>query len=272
MARTTEGIPLAAELVAAREAAAVAAEILRRRGGAEQVRSKARADLVTQVDEDSERAIVDRLRGWFPDDRIVAEEFSAAAVRPGERSWIIDPLDGTVNYVHGHPFACVSVALVDADGPAVGVVHAPFLGEVFHAVRGRGAFLNDVPVRVSSVEEGGSGLYGTGFPFKAGKGDPQVYFRLVAEVVTQSHGVRRAGAAALDLAYVAAGRLDGFFEIGLAPWDMAAGMLLVEEAGGRVSGWPGDREPPLSTGRVLASNSATHPWLAERVARYAPPL
>lgn len=265
-------VPYAAELEVARAAAEEAAGILVARSGAEQVREKGGpADLVTPVDEASERAIVARIRASFPDDVIVAEEFSATAAQ-GRRSWIIDPVDGTVNYVHGHPFTCVSIAFVDEEGPAVGVVHAPFLGEVFHAVRGGGAYLNGRPIRVSAVSEGPAGLYATGFPFKAGKGDPETYFRLVAEIVASVHGLRRAGSAALDLAYVAAGRLDGYFEIGLSPWDMAAGLILVQEAGGQVSGWPGDREPPLRTGRVLASNGLVHAWLEDRVRKYVPPL
>ena len=143
-------IPFAAELLIAREAAAEAGALLRSRAGAERVRSKARADLVTEVDEASERAIGERIRTAFPGDVIVAEEFSAAAAHGG-RTWIIDPLDGTVHYVHSHPFACVSIAFWDAQGPAVGVVYAPFLGELYHAVRGRGAFLNAEPIRVSDV-------------------------------------------------------------------------------------------------------------------------
>ena len=257
----------AAELEVARRAAAQAAGILAERAGAGEVREKARADLVTAVDEASERAIAERIRAAFPDDAIVAEEFSAA-VRSSGRRWIVDPLDGTVNYVHGHPFACVSIAFADESGPAVGVVHAPFLGEVFHAVRGRGAYLNDRPIRVSEVPDASGALFATGFPFKPGKGDPHEYFRLVAEVLLAGHGVRRDGAAALDLAMVAAGRVDAFFEIGLSPWDMAAGLLLVQEAGGRVSGWPGDREPPLSTGRLVASNGRIHDWLCGVAARY----
>ena len=264
-------IPFAAELLIAREAAAEAGALLRSRAGAERVRSKARADLVTEVDEASERAIGERIRTAFPGDVIVAEEFSAAAAHGG-RTWIIDPLDGTVNYVHSHPFACVSIAFWDAQGPAVGVVYAPFLGELYHAVRGRGAFLNDEPIRVSDVAAGEESLLGTGFPFKAGKGDPEIYFQLVSEMVQSTHGVRRAGAAALDLAYVAAGRLDGFFEIGLNPWDLAAGVLLVAEAGGQVSGWPGDAEPPVRTGRLIASNGAIHEWTATRIAKYVPAL
>ncbi|HET7322092.1 MAG TPA: inositol monophosphatase family protein [Longimicrobiaceae bacterium] len=248
------------ELALALAAAQEAAEVLEARAGAERVREKGRADLVTEVDERSERVITEQIRSLFPGDAVVAEEFSPDALLGG-RSWIIDPVDGTVNYVHGHPFSCVSIGFCDADGPAVGVVHAPFLGEVYHAVRGGGAYLNGAPLRVSEVSRGEAGLYATGFPFKGGKGDPEEYFRLVAEVVTTSHGVRRAGAAALDLAYVAAGRVDGYFEIGLKPWDVAAGFLLVTEAGGRVTGWPGDAEPPLHTGRVIASNGPVHAWL-----------
>ena len=261
-----------AELELALEAAAAAAAILTERAGVEQVRAKlGPSDIVTAVDEAAERAIVERIRRVFPTDAIIAEEFSADALR-GERSWIIDPLDGTVNYVHGHPFACVSIAFADAAGPAVGVVHAPFLGEVYHAVRGGGAFLNGERIGVSRVEEPAAALFATGFPFKIRKGDPTAYFRLVADVLVRSHGIRRAGAAALDLAYVAAGRVDGFFELGLAPWDVAAGLLLVSEAGGEVSGWPGDADPPLETGRVLVSNGLLHEWLSERLGEHVPPL
>lgn len=258
----------AADLEAARAAAAEAATLMAARAGAERVREKARADLVTEVDEACERVIVRHLRGQFPDDAIIGEEFSGSDAIRG-RSWIIDPVDGTANYVHGHPFTCVSIGLVDEQGPAVGVVHAPFLGEVYHAVRGGGAYLNDRSISVSTVADGAAGLYATGFPFKAGKGDPATYFQLVAEITGSAHGVRRAGSAALDCAFVAAGRLEGYFEIGVSPWDIAAGLVLVAEAGGRVSGWPGDREPPLRTGRLLCSNGAVHSWLEERVGRYA---
>jgi myo-inositol-1(or 4)-monophosphatase len=267
----TGTVPFAAELRVAREAAAEAARLLLARSGADRVRSKGRADLVTEVDEAAERAILARIRREFPGDVVIAEETASDAAST-DRRWIVDPLDGTVNYVHGHPFACVSIAFADAEGLAVGVIDAPFLGEVFHASRRGGAFLNDLPIRVSATPDGESGLFATGFPFKRGKGDPATYFRLVADLVAESHGVRRAGAAALDLAYVAAGRVDGFFEIGLGSWDIAAGILLVEEAGGTVAGWPGDGRPPLDTGRVVASNGFTHDWLVERIARYSPPL
>jgi myo-inositol-1(or 4)-monophosphatase len=264
-------MPFGEELETGRRAAAEAAALIAERVGAEKVREKGRADLVTEVDEAAERAIIRQIRARFPDDGIVAEESAADGAGDGRR-WIIDPVDGTANYVHGHPFVCVSVALADEKGPAVGVIHAPFLGEVYHAIRGGGAFLNDRPLRVSSVDSPSGALLATGFPFKAGKGDPEAYFRLVADVIRVTHGVRRAGSAALDLAYVAAGRVEAFFETGLKPWDVAAGMLLVTEAGGHVGGWPGDADPPLVTGRVLASNGALHAWLSSVVGRHVPPL
>jgi myo-inositol-1(or 4)-monophosphatase len=261
-------MPFSTELSTALGAANAAAALLLARSGADRVREKGRADLVTDVDNAAEAAIIERIRLSFPDDLIIAEESHSGESGDGRR-WIVDPLDGTVNYVHGHPFACVSIAFADDAGPAAAVINAPFLGEVYHATRGGGAFLNDRHIRVSSTTDGAAGLYATGFPFKAGKGNPETYFRLVADLVTSSHGVRRAGAAALDLAYVAAGRVDGFFEIGLAPWDIAAGILLVEEAGGTATAWPGDSDAPLHSGRVFASNGGVHDWLATRLARYS---
>jgi myo-inositol-1(or 4)-monophosphatase len=141
-------------------------------------------------------------------------------------------------------------------------------GEEWIAHRGGGAFLNGEPMRVSGAAELRSSLLATGFPFKQGKGDLDQYMLLVADAVRSSRDVRRAGSAALDLAFTAAGRVEGFFEIGLAPWDVAAGMLLVTEAGGRVSGWPGDADPPLVTGRILASNGHLHAALEELTARW----
>jgi myo-inositol-1(or 4)-monophosphatase len=253
---------VSAELRLAMDAARAAAELISSRTGADRVREKGRADLVTEVDEAVERLVTERIRAHFPDDAVVGEELSSAAVSSGRR-WIVDPVDGTTNFVHGHPFVCVSIAFADDEGPAAGVIHAPFLREVFHAVRGGGAFLNGEPIRVSAVDTPAHALLGTGFPFKKGKGNLDAYMLLVADAVRATHDVRRAGSAALDLAYVAAGRLEGFFEVGLAPWDVAAGLLLVTEAGGRVTGWPGDVAEPLVTGRVLASNGGIHEWLRQ---------
>ncbi|HEY0037363.1 MAG TPA: inositol monophosphatase family protein [Longimicrobium sp.] len=259
--------PFRAELRLALDAAREAAALISARTGAEAVREKGRADLVTEVDEAVERLVTARIRAVFRADAVVGEELSSRAVTSGRR-WIVDPVDGTTNFVHGHPFVCVSIAFADDAGPAAGVIHAPFLREVFHATRGGGAFLNDAPIRASAVDEPGRALLATGFPFKKGKGNLDAYMALVADVVRATHDVRRDGSAALDLAYVAAGRLEGFFEIGLSPWDVAAGLLLVTEAGGRVSGWPGDVEEPLVTGRVLASNGGIHEWLAEVTGRW----
>lgn len=260
--------PFAAEIALALAVAGEAAKLVVAGSGTRDVREKERADLVTDVDEASERLIVARIRGAFPGDAVVAEESAAAAVLSGRR-WIVDPIDGTANFVHTHPFVAVSIALHDDEGPVAGVVHAPFLGEVFHAVRGGGAFLNGKPIRVSSVDALGRSLLATGFPFKQGKGDLDVYMRMVADVIRHSHDVRRAGSAALDLAFTAAGRVDGYFETGLAPWDLAAGVLLVTEAGGRVSGWPGDTASPVATGRILASNGRIHDELAALTGRWA---
>ena len=259
--------PFAAEVAFALDTAAEAARLVSAGAGTRAVREKSRADLVTDVDEASERLILGRIRAAFPGDAIVAEESAAATVRRGRR-WVVDPIDGTTNFVHGHPFVAVSIALVDDDGPAVGVVHAPFLGEVFHAVRGGGAFLDGAPIRVSPEPELARSLLATGFPFKQGKGDLDAYLLLVADAIRNSRDVRRAGSAALDLAFTAAGRVEAFFEIGLAVWDVAAGMLLVTEAGGRVTGWPGDAEPPLVTGRILASNGRIHGELEALAGRW----
>jgi len=263
----TTPLPFGDELAFALETAALAAELVRAGRGTADVREKERADLVTNVDEASERLIVQRIRERFPEDGVVAEESAAAAVLSGRR-WIVDPVDGTANFVHGHPFVAVSIALHDDAGAAVGVVHAPFLGEVYHASRGGGAYLDGEPIHVSRVRELARSLLATGFPFKSGKGDLDAYMMLVADAIRSSHDVRRAGSAALDLAFTAAGRVDGYFETGLAPWDLAAGVLLVTEAGGHVSGWLGDAGGPVRTGRILASNGLIHEELRALAGRW----
>ncbi|HEX6369055.1 MAG TPA: inositol monophosphatase family protein [Longimicrobium sp.] len=263
--------PFAAELETALRAAAAAAALIRARGGADQVREKGRADLVTAVDEAAERAVAAVVHARFPDDRIIGEELSSERVHAGRR-WYVDPIDGTTNFIHGHPFVCVSIGFADDDGVAAAVIHAPLLGEVYHATRGGGAWLNGERIRVTDTDDPARALLATGFPFKRGKGELDAYMLLVADAVRGTRDVRRAGSAALDLAFVAAGRVEGFFEIGLAPWDVAAGMLLVAEAGGRVTGWPGDVQSPLHTGRVLATNGGIHGWLQALTARHLPRL
>lgn len=267
----TSAAPFRDELAFALAVAAEAAALVAARSGTHDVREKSRADLVTDVDVASERLIAARIGERWPGDGLVGEETASAAVSAGRR-WIVDPIDGTTNFVHGHLFVAVSIALVDDQGPAVGVIHAPFLGEVYHASRGGGAFRDGAPIRVTEVADFAAALLATGFPFREGKGDLDQYMLLVADAVRSTQDVRRAGSAALDLAFTAAGRVEGFFEIGLSPWDVAAGILLVTEAGGRVTGWPGDADPPLVTGRILASNGRLHDDLAALAARWVDKL
>ena len=204
-----------------------------------EVRSKRANDFVTQVDKAAESAIIDIIRQAYPDHAILGEESGALEGKKIEYRWIIDPLDGTTNYIHGFPQYCVSIALEHRGAIEHGVVYDPSKNELFTASKGRGAFLDDRRIRVTKCTNLKDALVGTGFPFKE-MSRLDLYFRQLREVMQTSSGVRRAGAAALDLAYVAAGRLDAFWELGLAPWDMAAGALLIQEAGGMVGDLKGD--------------------------------
>jgi len=255
------------ELAAARDIAAEAAAIIRD-ARVESVREKSRADLVTEVDEAVERLVVSRLAERFPGDPVVGEETSGGTEDRSGRWWAVDPVDGTVNFVHGHPFTCVSIALVVGARPVVGVVNAPRLGEEFYAAEGASAWLNDRRISVSPVEDPSGALLATGFPFRKGKGSVEANMALLGELIVRTHGVRRAGSAALDLCYVAAGRLDGFYEVGLASWDVAAGIAIVRQAGGQVSGMPADDGDPVHTGRVIATNGHLHGWLEDRIRPY----
>jgi myo-inositol-1(or 4)-monophosphatase len=228
---------------------------------------KARNDFVTVVDHESQRLIVDGLRQAFPDDFIVAEEHLADGVNAGRdprgRRWYIDPLDGTTNYIHAYPMFAVTLAL-EVDGRmAVAVTYAPRNDEMFHAARGNGAYLNGARMTVSALEDESRILLGTGFPFRA-RHLLDLYLRSFAHFFNRARGIRRAGSAALDLAYVAAGRLDGFWEITLSPWDIAAGILLIEEAGGRVTDFFGG-DTFLQSGHVIATNGLLHPWMLDGV-------
>lgn len=223
-------------------------------------------DLVTEVDRESERLIVDHLLANFPDHSILAEENhypqSASPLR-----WIIDPLDGTTNYAHGFPWFCVSIAL-EADGELVAaVIFNPIHDELFTATRNGGAFLNGRKLAVSGQAPLTNSLLGTGFPYDCAV-DPVNNFDNFMAFQKAARGIRRAGAAALDLAGVAAGRLDGFWELKLKPWDVAAGVLLVCEAGGRVTGFDG--EPySIFNNRILASNGLIHGEMAAMLAAVA---
>jgi myo-inositol-1(or 4)-monophosphatase len=216
------------------------------------VTSKRPNDFVTEVDREAEAAIIEILRGAYPNFGILAEESGLA---PGkgkedEYQWIIDPLDGTTNFIHGFPQYAVSIALAKKGQVEQAVVFDPGRNELFTASRGAGAFLNERRLRVSRRDRLGDALIGTGFPYRAFE-HSEAYFAIFAELTRKTAGLRRPGAAALDLAYVAAGRLDAFWEFGLAPWDIAAGSLLITEAGGLISDMAGEAGY-LKNGNVVA--------------------
>lgn len=219
---------------------------------------KGRADFVTEVDLEAERLIAETLTGAVPDSRVVGEELTPGPL-PGGLVWVVDPLDGTTNFLHRFPFYAVSVAAVCDGVTQVGVVHHVPPGIRYHAILGGGAYQNGARIAVSRVRDPRHALIGTGFPFKFIDRLPR-YQRQFAAVLASSAGIRRPGSAALDLCDVAAGRFDGFWELVLAPWDIAAGALLVGEAGGVVTDLDGARAP-LTHGPVVAGNPAIHSWL-----------
>lgn len=230
-----------------------------RLGRALQVSNKGDIDLVTEADLASEKLIIERIRSHYPRHSILAEESGASEITTGntaaEWKWIIDPLDGTTNYAHGYPCFCVSIGLERAGKLELGVVYDPLRNEMFAAERGQGATLNERPVRVSTVDELNRAMLCTGFPYNV-RERPD-FARDFSNFTMKAQAVRRDGSAALDLAYIACGRFDGFWEDGLNPWDLAAGVLLIEEAGGKVSDFQG---APLDiyTPRVLATNGRVH--------------
>jgi myo-inositol-1(or 4)-monophosphatase len=212
-------------------------------------------NLVTEVDRESERLIVEQLLECFPGHTIIAEEGEYPPGDPRFR-WIIDPLDGTTNYAHSFPWFCVSIGL-EAEGElAAGVIYNPLSDELFTAAKGRGAFMNGRRLRVSTRSPLKNTLLGTGFPYDCAT-DPANNFANFIAFQKAARGIRRAGAAALDLAYVAAGRLDGFWELKLKPWDVAAGVLLVREAGGMVTTFDGSAYDVFND-RILATNGLIH--------------
>ena len=224
---------------------------------------KGDADLVTVADRTAEKLIRERLAEAFPEHGIYGEEGTRDRME-GEFRWYVDPLDGTTNFAHGFPQFCVSMGLeqrqaglaANDDGTLVAaVIYDPTRDELFVAERGRGALLNGKPIRVTQTRELVESLLATGFPSRKRHENPNIHF--YHEFCLRSHGVRRAGSAALDLAYVAAGRLDGFWEFNLNPWDTAAGILLVEEAGGQVTSFSGAHFK-LDSREILASNGLIH--------------
>ncbi|HTP62949.1 MAG TPA: inositol monophosphatase family protein [Burkholderiales bacterium] len=226
-----------------------------------EIRAKSKNDFVTQVDKAAESAIIDIIRQAYPDHAILGEESGALPSKSAkaEYRWIIDPLDGTTNFIHGFPQYCVSIAVLYRGAAAHGAVFDPLKNELFTASKGAGAFLDDRRMRVAKCAQLKDALVGTGIPFKE-VGGVDRYLKQLKEVMLNSAGVRRAGAAALDLAYVAAGRLDAFWERGLAPWDMAAGALMVQEAGGLVGDLAGNSDY-LDLGEIAAATPKVFPQL-----------
>ncbi len=217
------------------------------------VSAKGPKDFVSEVDRAAERQIVETLLGAYPDHAILAEEGTAkGANAAAENVWIIDPLDGTTNFLHGFPQYCVSIALAHRGQITQAVIYDPCRNDLFTATRGRGAFLNDRRIRVSKRQHLRDCLIGTGFPFRDGS-YLDAYLRMMKTMIEHTAGLRRPGAAALDLAYVAAGFYDGFWEVGLNPWDVAAGSLLVQEAGGLIGDLAGE-DDYLHGGQVIAGN------------------
>ncbi|HET6671321.1 MAG TPA: inositol monophosphatase family protein [Pyrinomonadaceae bacterium] len=228
-------------------------------GRALQVSNKGAIDLVTEADLASEKLIIDRIRSHYPRHAILAEESGISennsADSAAEWKWIIDPLDGTTNYAHGYPCFCVSIGVERAGKLELGVVYDPMRNEMFAAERGQGATLNERPIRVSGVAELSRAMLCTGFPYDV-RERPD-FARDFSNFTMHAQAVRRDGSAALDLAYVACGRFDGFWEDGLKSWDIAAGVLLIAEAGGSVTDYQGAALDIYSP-RVLASNGLVH--------------
>ncbi|HEX5313485.1 MAG TPA: inositol monophosphatase family protein [Gammaproteobacteria bacterium] len=251
-----------------------------RRGGAVILRSLDRLDLlkvetkrhndfVTEIDRRSEATIIETIRRAHPDHAILAEERGREDTGSAIE-WIIDPLDGTTNYLHGFPAFSVSIAVSERGRLVTGVVYDPLREEMFVASRGQGALLNERRIRVAARPALEGALVGTGFPFRELR-DLDDYLAMFRAVIERTSGLRRAGSAALDLAWTAAGRLDGFFELGLEVWDIAAGCLLIEEAGGIIGDVCGNAGWPIAEGNILAGNPRIFAALARALAPHLPP-
>lgn len=236
---------------------------MERLGNLNSIDYKSAFNIVTDVDQAAEKEIIRIIRETFPADAILGEE-SGAHETGSARRWLIDPIDGTTNYAHAYPFFCVSIGF-EADGQMIfGVVFNAFSREKFWAHKGKGAWLNDKQIRVSSIASLNESLLATGFPpdSKNARLANMIEFQHITDI---SHGVRRDGSAALDLAYVACGRIEGFWEFKLAPWDLAAGTLIVQEAGGKITSVEGGSFD-MNSGHVLATNDLIHDQVIEAIA------
>lgn len=265
---------LAPQLNIALRAARSAGEVIRRAGddlGALKVETKAVNDFVTEVDYASEKRIVETLQRAYPDHAFLCEESGRSGNTDAEWEWVIDPLDGTTNFIHGIPQYAISIALKYRGRPEHALIYDPESGDEFSASRGRGALLNGRRIRVSGRTRLEHSVIGTGFPFRPGQMEHlDAYLGMFRDLVTTTAGIRRPGAAALDLAWVATGRYDGFFEYGLSEWDMAAGALLVTEAGGLVSDLRGGHEY-LKHGGIVAGSPKVFKGLLQNIQPHLTP-
>ncbi|MDD5557111.1 MAG: inositol monophosphatase family protein [bacterium] len=257
MTEPREGTAGAADFIetAVRAARAAGAIIARDFGSPTAVRFKGRTNPVTETDLRAEETILSAIRARHPSHDILTEEAQQAA-KGSPYLWIVDPMDGTTNFTHGYPFVCVSVALYREGEPLAGVVYDPLRDELFLAGRGTGATANGAPIRVSLVDSFEGSLLCTGFPYRL-REEPRDNFRNFEGLSLRAQGVRRDGSAALDLCYVAAGRLDGFWERELKPWDTAAAVLILREAGGRVTDYAGGEFSPFMA-EIVATNGRIH--------------
>jgi myo-inositol-1(or 4)-monophosphatase len=254
----------------ATEAALAAGAVLQSYWGKlDSVQEKGRpGDLLTEADRASEAVVLEILRRHFPDHGILAEESGNVGLSESEFLWAIDPLDGTTNYAHQYPMYSVSIGLLIEGQPQVGVVYCPFFNELFRAAKGLGATRDRQPIRVSHTAELSKSLLVTGFAYDRRETIDTNYAEF-CQLTHLTQGVRRGGSASVDLAYVACGRLDGYWERGLSPWDLAAGIVLVEEAGGQVTAYDG-RPFDFASGRILATNGRVHNALSQALQSIQP--
>jgi myo-inositol-1(or 4)-monophosphatase len=246
-------------------AAILAGELIRNNVGKitkNDIDVKQASDFVTHIDRESEQIIINTIRSRFPHHHFLTEE-SLKEEGSGEFRWLIDPLDGTTNFIHGYPVFSVSIALELNRDIILGLIYDPLRDDIFTSEKGCGAFLNGKPVKVSNVTDLANSLISTGFPFRK-RNLIDEYLKLFKNIFYRVSDIRRAGSAALDLAYVACGRCEGFFEIALSPWDIAAGSLLIKEAGGLVTDFGGGSEY-LSTGNIITAIPAIHEEMLQEV-------
>jgi myo-inositol-1(or 4)-monophosphatase len=236
--------------------------------GASWIQSKGPSDYVTEIDKRCELIIMDGVRKNFPDHHIMSEETANDGLQDGY-TWVIDPVDGTTNFIHGFPFVAVSIGVCRDKKPVIGLILDPVRNELFYGREGRGAWVNGSKISVRKNVRMEESLIATGFPFRT-KNYMDDYLKCFKSVFLHASGIRRAGAAALDLAYLAAGRVDGFWEIGLKAWDIAAGALMVKEAGGMISDFWGE-EAHLYNGNVVGGTPGVYEFLLEQVQEWLVP-